>query len=58
MSLYTIRACHVNGKPIPEQEICAECPSEAIEIYADWLVEQYGFDLRRLACIDIDLMEE
>lgn len=57
MNTYTIRACHVNGDAIPLQEIEAEWPSEALDIYADWIVEEFGFDLRRLACIDIDLMD-
>lgn len=57
MNIYTIRATHVDGKTIPVQEIEAEWPSEALDIYADWLVEEYGFDLRRLQCINIDLMQ-
>ena len=58
MTKWLIRGSYRKCFSLPDQEIESECQREALDIYAVWLVKEFGFDLRRLSCIDIDRVED
>lgn len=57
MNKYIIRAVHVDGARVPEREIEAESPADALEVFEAWLITTHGFDSRRLQCINIDKLQ-
>ena len=58
MAKWLIRGSHKKCFSIPEQEIESECQIDALDIYADWLVDEQDLDISWLSCIDIDRVED